>query len=115
IYAVVGQMQGGLLQVTVASMYVVSGLSGSKPADVAAVGTVMRDELGERHGAAEGEDVVAAFAVKGENVPPGLAMLLVGSITSVSVGGMFIGGLIPAAVMAMCLMILIYVRARASG
>ena len=46
IHALVGHMQGGLLQVTVASMYVVSGLSGSKPADVAAVGTVMRDELG---------------------------------------------------------------------
>ena len=45
IHALVGHMRGGLLQVTVASMYVVSGLSGSKPADVAAVGTVMRDEL----------------------------------------------------------------------
>jgi tripartite ATP-independent transporter DctM subunit len=115
IYALVGHMKGGLLQVTVASMYVVSGLSGSKPADVAAVGTVMRDELGERHGAAEGAAVLAASAVMGETVPPSIAMLIVGSITSVSVGGMFIGGLIPAAVMAICLMILIYLRARASG
>jgi TRAP-type C4-dicarboxylate transport system permease small subunit len=48
IHALVGHLQGGLLQVTAASMYVVSGLSGSKPADVAAVGTVMRDELSER-------------------------------------------------------------------
>src|SRR5665213_3330532 len=115
IYALVGHMKGGLLQVTVASMYVVSGLSGSKPADVAAVDTVMRDELGERHGAAEGAAVLAASAVMGETVPPSIAMLIVGSITSVSVGGMFIGGLIPAAVMAICLMILIYVRARADG
>jgi tripartite ATP-independent transporter DctM subunit len=115
IHALVGHMQGGLLQVTVASMYVVSGLSGSKPADVAAVGTVMRDELSERHGAAEGAAVLAAAAVMGETVPPSIAMLIVGSITSVSVGAMFIGGLIPAAVMAICLMILIYVRARASG
>src|SRR6202012_4271261 len=44
-----------------------------------------------------------------------IAMLIVGSITSVSVGGMFIGGLISAAVMDLCLMILIYVRPRASG
>jgi tripartite ATP-independent transporter DctM subunit len=115
IYALVGHMRGGLLQVTVASMYVVSGLSGSKPADVAAVGTVMRDELSERHGAAEGAAVLAASAVMGETVPPSIAMLIVGSITSVSVGSMFIGGLIPAAVMALCLMILIYVRARAAG
>ena len=115
IYALVGHMRGGLLQVTVASMYVVSGLSGSKPADVAAVGTVMRDELGERHGPAEGAAVLAASAVMGETVPPSIAMLIVGSITNVSVGAMFIGGLIPAAVMALCLMALIYVRARASN
>lgn len=115
IHALVGHMQGGLLQVTVASMYVVSGLSGSKPADVAAVGTVMRDELAERHGSAEGAAVLAASAVMGETVPPSIAMLIVGSITNVSVGAMFIGGLAPAAVMALCLMALIYVRARASG
>lgn len=115
IYALVGHMRGGLLQVTVVSMYVVSGLSGSKPADVAAVGTVMRDELGERHGTAEGAAVLAASAVMGETVPPSIAMLIVGSITSVSVGAMFIAGLVPAALMALCLMALIYLRARAAG
>jgi tripartite ATP-independent transporter DctM subunit len=51
----------------------------------------------------------------GETVPPSIAMLIVGSITSVSVAAMFIGGLIPAAVMALCLMAMIYVRARRDG
>ncbi len=111
IHALVGHVRGGLLQVTVGSMYLVSGLSGSKPADVAAVGTVMRDELTERHGAAEGAAVLAASAVMGETVPPSIAMLIVGSITNVSLGAMFIGGIIPAAVMALCLMVMIYVRA----
>ncbi|MBS0530554.1 MAG: TRAP transporter large permease subunit, partial [Proteobacteria bacterium] len=111
IHALVGHMRGGLLQVTVGSMYLVSGLSGSKPADVAAVGTVMRDELTERHGAAEGAAVLAASAVMGETVPPSIAMLIVGSITNVSLGAMFIGGIIPAAVMALCLMGMIYMRA----
>ena len=115
IYTLVGHWRGGLLQVTVASMYVVSGLSGSKPADVAAVGTVMRDQLRERHGAAEGAAVLAASAIMGETVPPSIAMLIVGSITSVSLAALFIGGLIPAAVMAFCLMVLIYVRARRAG
>jgi tripartite ATP-independent transporter DctM subunit len=115
IYTLVGHWRGGLLQVTVASMYVVSGLSGSKPADVAAVGTVMRDQLRERHGAAEGAAVLAAAAIMGETVPPSIAMLIVGSITSVSVGAMFIGGLLPAALMALCLMVLIYARARRVG
>jgi tripartite ATP-independent transporter DctM subunit len=111
IHALVGHVRGGLLQVTVGSMYLVSGLSGSKPADVAAVGTVMRDELTERHGSAEGAAVLAASAVMGETVPPSIAMLIVGSITNVSLGAMFIGGIIPAAVMALCLMAMIYVRA----
>ena len=115
IHTLVGHWRGGLLQVTVASMYVVSGLSGSKPADVAAVGTVMRDQLRERHGAAEGAAVLAAAAIMGETVPPSIAMLIVGSITSVSVGAMFIGGLLPAALMALCLMVLIYARARRGG
>ncbi len=108
---VVGHMRGGLLQVAVVSMYIVSGLSGSKPADVAAVGTVMREQLTEHHGAGEATAVLAASAVMGETVPPSIAMLIVGSITQVSVAAMFIGGLIPALVMALCLMALIYVRA----
>jgi len=112
IQAFVGHMRGGLLQVTVVSMYMISGLSGSKPADVAAVGTVMRDQLRERHGAAEGAAVLASSAIMGETVPPSVAMLIVGSITNVSVAAMFIGGLMPAAVIALCLMSLIWFRAR---
>jgi tripartite ATP-independent transporter DctM subunit len=115
VQTLVGHLRGGLLQVTVVSMYIVSGLSGSKPADVAAVGTVMRDQLRERHGAGEGAAVLAASAVMGETVPPSIAMLIVGSITNVSVAALFIGGFIPAVVMAVCLMALIYVRARRAG
>src|SRR5215469_6281814 len=115
IYMLAGHLKGGLLQVTVVSMYIVSGLSGSKPADVAAVGTVMRDKIAERHGRAEGAAVLAAAAVMGETVPPSIAMLIVGSITNVSLAAMFLGGLIPAAVIALCLMALIYFRARQRG
>jgi tripartite ATP-independent transporter DctM subunit len=96
-------------------MYVISGLSGSKPADVAAVGTIMRDEVTARHGAPEGAAVLAVSAIMGETVPPSIAMLIVGSITNVSVAGLFIGGLIPAAVIAACLMALIAIRARRAG
>src|SRR5271163_4046395 len=115
VHALVGHLRGGLLQVAVVSMYVISGLSGSKPADVAAVGTIMRDEVSARHGAPEGAAVLAVSAIMGETVPPSIAMLIVGSITSVSVAGLFIGGLIPAAVMALCLMVLIDLRTRRAG
>jgi tripartite ATP-independent transporter DctM subunit len=96
-------------------MYIVSGLSGSKPADVAAVGTVMRDELTQRHGAGEGAAVLAASAIMGETVPPSIAMLIVGSITNLSIAALFIAGFVPALVMALCLMGLIWLRARRAG
>ena len=48
VHALVGHWRGGLLQVMVGSMYLVSGLSGAKVADVAAVGTVMREMLQKR-------------------------------------------------------------------
>jgi tripartite ATP-independent transporter DctM subunit len=59
--------------------------------------------------------VLAASAVMGETVPPSIAMLVLGSITNLSVAALFIGGLAPAAVIAICLMALIWVRARKSG
>ncbi len=113
VQALVGHLRGGLLQVMVVSMYLVSGLSGSKAADVAAVGSVTRDMLRrERLSAAEGAAVLAASATMGETVPPSIAMLILGSITKLSMAALFIAGLLPAAVIALCLMALIYVRAR---
>ena len=114
--SVVGRLRGGLLQVTVVSMYLVSGISGSKAADVAAVGLVMRDMLEkEGYDSAEAAAALAASAAMGECVPPSIAMLVLGSVTSLSVGALFAAGLIPAALIALCLMLLIYVRAARMG
>jgi tripartite ATP-independent transporter DctM subunit len=111
ITSLVGRLRGGLLHVTVVSMYIVSGISGSKSADVAAVGLVMRDMLDdEGYDRAEAAAVLAASAAMGECVPPSIAMLVLGSITSLSMGALFIAGLMPAAVIALCLMVLIYFR-----
>ena len=111
--ALVGHLRGGLLHVMVLSMYLVSRLSGSKTADVAAVGSVMRDMLQGRLRLSEGAAVLAASAAMGETVPPSIAMLVLGSITTLSMAALFIGGLMPAAVIALCLMALILLRARA--
>ena len=111
IASMVGFLRGGLMQVTVVSMYIVSGISGSKAADVAAVGLVMRDMLEEKgYDPAEAAAVLAASAAMGECVPPSIAMLVLGSVTSLSIGALFAAGLLPAAVIAICLMVLIYVR-----
>jgi tripartite ATP-independent transporter DctM subunit len=116
VHALVGHLRGGLLHVMVLSMYLVSGLSGSKTADVAAVGSVMRDMLKkEGYDVSEGAAVLAASAAMGETVPPSIAMLVLGSITTLSMAALFIGGLIPAAVVAACLMALIWLRSRGAG
>lgn len=116
VHALVGHLHGGLLQVVIVSMYLVSGLSGSKSADVVAVGSVMRNML-KRHGysSSEAAAVLAAAATMGETVPPSIAMLVLGSITQLSMAALFIGGLIPAAVIAVCLMILVFFRSKKSG
>ena len=112
VHALVGHFRGGLLHVMVMSMYLVSGLSGSKTADVAAVGSAMRDMLRkEGYDSAEGAAVLAASAAMGETVPPSIAMLVLGSVTTLSMAALFVGGVIPAAVVALCLMALIFVRA----
>ncbi len=113
VMALVGRFRGGMLQVIVVSMYIMSGISGSKVADVAAVGTTMKSVMRrERYDSGETAAVLAACAIMGETVPPSIAMLVLASVTSLSIGTLFIAGLLPAAVMALCLMILIYVRSR---
>jgi len=113
IISLVGRFRGGMLQVIVVSMYIMSGISGSKVADVAAVGTTMKIVMRrERYDPGETAAVLAACAVMGETVPPSIAMLVLASVTSLSIGSLFIAGLLPAAVIALCLMVLIYFRSR---
>ena len=111
--ALIGRVRGGLLQVVVVTIFLVSGVSGSKVADVAAVGPVVRREL-KRQGyrESEGAAVLAASAAMGETIPPSIAMLVLGSVTPISIGTLFIAGILPAVVIAVCLMTLIYLLAR---
>jgi tripartite ATP-independent transporter DctM subunit len=71
----------------------------------------MRDMLDdEGYDRAEAAAVLASAAAMGECVPPSIAMLVLGSITSLSMGALFVAGLVPAAVIAVCLMVLIWFR-----
>ncbi len=112
----IGHLRGGLLQVTIVAMYVASGISGSKAADMAAVGIPMNESC-RRQGYDPGEAaaVLAASAAMGESIPPSIAILALGSVTSISTGALFLAGLLPAAVIAACLMAMVYGRALRSG
>lgn len=112
----IGHIRGGLQQVLVVGMYIFSGISGSKAADMAAVGISMRRTLAE-YGVppAQTVAVLASAASMGETIPPSIAMLVLGSITTLSIAALFLAGLFPAVVLAVALMIVNYLRALRSG
>ncbi len=110
----IGHWRGGLLLAEVVAMYIVSGMSGSKGADMATVGGIMKGPLRSRgYPPPESVAVLAAAAAMGEVVPPSVALLILGSITTLSVGALFVAGVIPAALLGASLAIGIVLRSQA--
>jgi tripartite ATP-independent transporter DctM subunit len=108
-----GHVRGGLQYVLVGSMYLVSGISGSKAADMAAVTPVLFPEM-QRRGAKKG-DLVALLSATGaqtETIPPSLVLLTIGSVTGVSIAALFTGGMLPAVVLGLTLCALVWGRYR---
>ena len=114
--SLIGHVRGGLLQVMVVGVYISSCISGSKAADMATIGIPMNRRLGE-HGYEPHERaaLLAASAAMAESVPPSIALILVGSATSISTGALFVAGLLPAATVAICLMLMVRLRASRAG
>ena len=108
-----GHVKGGLSYVLVGAMYLVSGISGAKAADMAAIAPALFPEMKAR-GADEG-DLVALLAATGaqtETVPPSLVLITIGSVTSVSIAALFTGGMLPALVLGLVLCVVVRWRAR---
>jgi len=111
--SLLGHIKGGLHYVLVGAMYLVSGISGSKAADMAAVAPVLFPEMKAR-GARPG-DLVALLAATGaqtETIPPSLVLITIGSVTGVSISALFTGGLLPGVVLAITLSALVWWRYR---
>jgi tripartite ATP-independent transporter DctM subunit len=111
--SLLGHVRGGLHYVLVGAMYLVSGISGSKAADMAAVAPVLFPEMKQR-GAKPG-DLVALLAATGaqtETIPPSLVLITIGSVTGVSISALFTGGLLPGLVLAITLSALVWWRYR---
>ena len=111
--ALCGHVRGGLSFVLLGAMVLVSGISGAKAADMAAVAPVLFPEM-RRRGANEGELIalLATSAAMSETIPPSLVLIMIGSVTGVSISALFTGGLLPALVVALALMALALWRAR---
>ena len=109
--SLLGHVRGGLSYVLLGAMYLVSGISGAKAADMAAVAPVLFPEMKAR-GMKPGElvSLLAASGAMAETIPPSVVLIVIGSVASVSIAALFTGGLLPAAVLALALAIVAWFR-----
>jgi tripartite ATP-independent transporter DctM subunit len=111
--SLLGHVRGGLSYVLIGAMYLVSGISGSKIADMAAIAPVLFPEMKAR-GAKPG-DLVALLSATGaqtETIPPSIVLITIGSVTGVSIAALFTGGMVPALVLGLCLCFVVWRRYR---
>ncbi len=114
--ALVGHIHGGLGHVTVLANVIMSGMSGSAAADAAATGTVLIPSM-VRQGYSPGfaAAISAAAATIGPIIPPSIAFVIFGSLTGVSIGQLFLAGVVPGLLMGVYLMVACYLVARRRG
>jgi len=111
--ALLGHVRGGLAYVLLGAMYLVSGISGSKAADMAAVAPALFPEMKQR-GTADGRLIalLSASGAMSETIPPSLVLITIGSVTGVSISALFAGGLLPALIGALALAMVVFFHSR---
>ncbi|RWE88257.1 TRAP transporter large permease [Mesorhizobium sp.] len=114
--ALVGWMKGGLAQVNIIGSVVFAGMSGAALADAAGIGTIeikaMRDH-GYPVEAAVG--VTAASSTLGPIFPPSLPFVIYGMMANVSIGALFMAGILPGVVMTVLMMVTVAIFAHRRG
>jgi tripartite ATP-independent transporter DctM subunit len=111
--SLLAHVRGGLSYVLIGAMYLVSGISGSKAADMAAIAPALFPEMRAR-GSKPGELValLSATGAQTETIPPSLVLITIGSVTGVSIAALFTGGLLPGLVVGAILCVVVWRRNR---
>jgi tripartite ATP-independent transporter DctM subunit len=109
----VGKITGGLAQTAIVGSMIFSGITGSATADASAIGSVlipaMKKEKYDDHFTCA---VIAAAAVIGPIIPPSLTFVIYSLATGVSIGGMFVAGIVPGVLVGLGLMAVAYVTSK---
>jgi tripartite ATP-independent transporter DctM subunit len=111
--ALVGWLPGGLGHVSVLVSMLFAGISGSSTAEAAGVGGVLIPAMKK-----QGYDIefavalVACAAVMGVIIPPSILMVVWGGVISVSIGGLFLAGVLPGLLMSISFMVVVYIYAK---
>ena len=114
--SLLGHVRAGMSYVLLGAMLLVSGISGSKTADMAAVAPVLFPEMRKR-GMDDGEllALLAASGAMSETIPPSIVLIAIASVTGVSIAALFTAGILPALVLALVLALVARHRAGADG
>jgi len=111
--SIVGHFHGGLGHANVLASMIFSGMSGSAIGDIVALGPLemkaMTDAGFPRKFSA---GITAASSLIGPIIPPSIPMVFYGVLASVSIGSLFIGGIIPGVLMGLSLMVWVYIKAK---
>lgn len=111
--AVVGHIRGGLGHVVVTASVIFSAMSGSAAADAVGVGTITVKAARERgYDPAFAAAITLAASTLAPIIPPSIIMIIYGATANVSIGKLFIGGIVPGLLFAVILMIAVSIIAR---
>ena len=114
--ALVGWMRGGLGHVNILGSVIFSGMSGTAIADAAGLGTIEIKAMKEHGYSTEfAVGVTAASATLGPIIPPSLPFVIYGMMANVSVGALFIAGIMPGVIMTLLMMLTVTYYAHKNG
>src|SRR5216683_2883420 len=111
--ALIGWVKGGLGMSVIVVAYFFSDICGSKMAEVSALGSALMPPLTKAgYDRRDSASLIAAGTAMGMLVPPAIFMIVIAQVTNTSAVALFLAGFVPAATIMVCLMVLVYFRAR---
>src|SRR5438034_6485810 len=111
--ALIGWVKGGLGMSVIVVAYFFSDICGSKMAEVSALGSSLMPPLTKAgYKKADSASMIAAGTAMGMLVPPAIFMIVIAQVTNTSAVTLFLAGFVPALVIMICLMVLVFLRAR---
>lgn len=116
LHLLIGPVPGGLGLVAVAGCVLFGAISGTGPADTAAIGAVMIPAMANRgYDKGFAAALVASAATTDVLIPPSVAFVVYGVITETSIGGLFAAGVIPGLIMGLALVLPVYLISKKHG
>ena len=111
--SLVGHFRGGMAYVNVLASFIFSGMSGSELADASGLGTVeIKAMVDTGYDKKFSASITASSATIGPIFPPSIPMVIIGGVAGISIGKLFVGGVIPGILLALFMMIFIFFIAR---